>query len=101
MSGGWLTIVLLFLFCWACFRKQRRIERRRPMPQEWRDNELIRNATVQLAQADRERLAALEKRLDEVLKQQNEDILNASLLAPEEAKIEYLNSQYGEKEEHE
>jgi hypothetical protein len=97
MSGGWLTIVLLFLFCWACFRKQRRIERRRV--KRWYDNNEV--ATVQLSQADRERLAVLEKRLDDVLKQQDEDILKASLLAPEDAKIEYLNSQYGEKEEHE
>jgi hypothetical protein len=96
MSGGWLTIVFLLLFCWACYRRQRRIERRRV--KLWYDNEV---ATVQLSQADLERLAVLEKRIDEVLKQQDEDILKASLLAPEDAKIEYLNSQYGEKEEHE
>ena len=99
MSGGWLTIVFLFLFCWACYRRQRRIEWRRA--KRWYDNEVATVTTVQLSQADRERLAALEKRLDDVLKLQNDDILKASLLAPEEAKIEYLNSQYGEKEEHE
>jgi len=81
----WLTIVLLLLFCWLVYRRQRRIERRRAKQWQQEDDWL------KLSQPDREALARIEKRLDELLRQQEEDWVKLSAAAAMDKKTDAPN----------
>lgn len=89
LRGFMIELGLLFLFMWWAYRRGRRLEKK-----AWaiaQGKEKVRDHAAMRRQ--------LQKELDEILRQQDEDFHKLLLNANEEDQVEYLSQLYGDEEE--